>query len=105
MAIWNVALSAEEVKSLTEGADPQKIGAPPAPFLIKDILYETAKKQAAIVWHSKPGTTYTLEASTDLTDWMELDDEIPTGGKETKYIETNIAVEDEIRFYRVIERQ
>ena len=105
MAIWNVALSEEEIKALTDGADPQKIGAPPEPFLIKDILYETAKKQAVIVWNSKPGRTYTLEASTDLIDWMELDDEIPAGGKETKYIETNIAVEDEIRFYRVIERQ
>ena len=104
VAIWNVALSEEEVKALTEGADPNKIGTPPAPFLIKDVFYETSKKQAVIVWNSKPARTYTLEASTDLTNWMELDDEIPTGGKETRYIETNIAVENKVRFYRVIER-
>jgi hypothetical protein len=105
VAIWNVALSEEEVKALTEGADPNKIGTPPVPFLIKDIFFETTKKQATIVWNSKPGRTYTLEASTDLTNWVELDDEIPTGGTETKYVETNIAVENKVRFYRVIVRQ
>ena len=55
------------------------------PFAITAIAYNAAQNQLQITFSSKPGSTYAIDSSDDLANWLELNDFIPAEGKQTTY--------------------
>ena len=59
--------------------------------------------EVAISFSSTPGASYSIEASTDLVRWLELDDGFPASpdGETTIFTTTEGAPAPEMKFYRV----
>jgi hypothetical protein len=56
-----------------------------------------------ITWNSRSSATYTVEASSDLMEWEELDDFVASQGDLTKFTENSVLpTVTPIRYYRVI---
>jgi hypothetical protein len=74
---------------------------PGAGLTITSITRNSADKSVTIIWNSFPGRIYSVETSSDLESWIELDDEVDSQGETTEYTEQNV-ISGEQRFYRVI---
>jgi hypothetical protein len=61
-------------------------------------------RDVTITWLSKATSTYSLEVSPNLQDWVELDDGIDGEPETTSFIDTNIPDDTRERFYRVIQQ-
>lgn len=58
-----------------------------------------------LTWDSRPGRSFTIEASNDLQAWEELTDGYPSQGEVTQFTEPGVAVEGGTRhrYYRIKE--
>ena len=69
----------------------------PTPFRVTDVSVDAGKP--TITWASTPGESFVLERSTDLQDWLEVDDGIPAAGDLTSYKDE--AAPERDAYYRV----
>lgn len=100
--IYDEALGAAEVElSFARGPDDDSLTPDQRPFEITQLTHDATG--ATITWNSRPGASYTLEFSTDLTEgsWTEIDDGILSQGEETTVIDTAIPPGPSKLFYRV----
>ena len=99
-AIFGEALSGAEI-----GAVMQSLPKPSAPFAIIGIGYDGIAGRATITFNSRPGVTYAVDSSTDLSGggWLELTDNVDSGGQTTAFTDTISAPGAPVRFYRVRE--
>ena len=79
-------------------------GAPPDdedlfPFEITSFRYTPATKESTIMWTTKPGTSYGVQSSLNLRDWLELDDGTAESAEVT-FTEEN--VDSSALYYRII---
>lgn len=99
--LYGKAATAAEIMTLfTNGP----VGGEPLEFT--GIVYNAAAGTADVEWVSKPGKTYRLEWSSDLTTWIETDDSYPTGGaigNRTTYRFEGIPPNEGKRFFQAIE--
>ena len=58
-------------------------------------------RSVELKWASQPGRLYTIDFSTDLSDWLELSDSHTSKGDETTYTDDTVVAETSVRFYRV----
>lgn len=65
-----------------------------------DVTENNESKSVTLIWQSRPRRTYTVFASDDLKDWIELDDNVNSGGDETEFTEEEVLPAPR-RFYRV----
>jgi hypothetical protein len=71
------------------------------PFEITQLTYDGTG--ATLTWNSRPGASYALDFSTDLTEgsWTEIDDGIISQGEETTFTDTATPPGRSTLFYRV----
>ena len=84
--------------SFVNGEAPPLLGE--APLAITDLVYDPGALTATITWNAIPGTDYYIYASSDLVNWLELDDSTAASTEET-FTETNVPAG--ARFYRVLD--
>ena len=70
---------------------------------VRTIDFNGVDQSTTIRFASKPSLTYTVEYSTDLSNWVELTDGLISEGTETEFIETEIPTTELQRFYRFTE--
>ena len=97
VGIWNRALTAEEVTSIWNGGEGASIasliGAAAAPFRITAIEYSPGDENLTLTWDSKPGETYTIKYSRDMSNWdADLDDGIEADAGETTSASFDLAL-------------
>jgi hypothetical protein len=71
---------------------------------ITSLLPSPAVNSAALTWTSQTGTTYSIDASDNLTDWQTLGFGLPATPPANAYTEKDIPTGDH-RFYRVRSRK
>ena len=103
VAIWNLALSADEVKRLTAGESPLDI-LKIVPLEVTNVNFDSATRALSLTWNSKGGGLYTLEESEDMGFWLEVDDGIDSEGEETSFTLEDIPAETDVRYYRIKEQ-
>lgn len=106
VAVWlDRVLTNAEAESLWEAAITEKF----VPLVITDVnLTDSAASRAVtITWDSRPGKTYAVFASDDLTSgaWQELDDSVASEGDSTSFSEEGLSPSTARRWYRVVEGQ
>ena len=74
----------------------------PFPLEITAFDFHPSAQMATITWTTKPGVTYSVQASSDLQEWLELDDGVAENVVEN-YTEENVT--SPIRHYRVVNSQ
>ncbi|MEZ5323835.1 MAG: hypothetical protein R3F19_02030 [Verrucomicrobiales bacterium] len=96
-------LSDEEMQALG-GPTAEGFEAPSATgFQINSAVIE-ANGDVTLSWGSREGRSYTIEASADLQEWVELTDGHPSQGDETEFTEPVADREGaNVRYYRVTE--
>jgi hypothetical protein len=74
-----------------------------APFQINRVNYDPANQSVTIEWSSSSTKTYAVSFSTDLEQWIELEDGLPSDGDSTEFTEEGIPADARLRYYRVRE--
>ncbi|MFT6180519.1 MAG: hypothetical protein ACJAQT_004167 [Akkermansiaceae bacterium] len=100
---YTSALTDEQVAGVNEWLG-NNIGsaAPGGELAITEIDFDTTMASATIIWTSKPGRFYSVDASDDLVTWEELEEGIASEGETTSFVE--IELEDKkSRYYQVRE--
>ncbi|MDA0813574.1 MAG: LamG domain-containing protein [Verrucomicrobia bacterium] len=86
-ALWERALTAEEIATHAAnglaGVSILESARATTGFAISEFTFDASTKTASIKWNSAPGASYSLEFSTDLQDWNEVQDSIDSGGAQT----------------------
>lgn len=72
--------------------------------VITDLTVDLSQDLIQITWTCNEGATYSVERSTDLENWVELDDSVvPTEGTHTYADPEAATLEGTEYFYRVVE--
>ncbi len=61
-----------------------------------------ANGDVSLTWISEDGATYLIERSIDLVQWGPLEDELPSDGTSTTYVDTTVTPGTREIFYRII---
>ena len=67
-------------------------------FAITKLVRNPTNKEVSVTWPSSPGATYSIDSSTDLTEWLEVQDGVESEGTETTFTQTD---EESENYYRV----
>ena len=73
------------------------------PFEITEINLDQQNRAVTLTWNSSPGATYAVAFSTDLIEWIELEDGLNSDGESTEFTEEGIPPDAPWRYYRVRE--
>ena len=103
VAVWNGGLTADEVKDLYEKGLAGNFGEPTVDFQITDIQIDSERNEVTLTWPSRSNKTYSLESSSTLENWIEVDDGIESAG-ETTSTTTEVEAGTEVIYFRVIEQ-
>ena len=101
VGLFRTALTPEEITSImTDGVG--SFGGLAKPLQITDLVVASGTGNVTITFNSTSGSSYIIERSTNLVDWLELTDDQESEGEVTTY--TDPTVPDDITklFYRVI---
>lgn len=81
LAIWNRTLNAAEVDTIYGAGASGKsaIGGNGETFMVSKVIYSLAPDGLALTWPSRATRTYSIEASPDLQNWIEVEDGIAAG--------------------------
>ncbi len=68
-------------------SDNFQVGAPgaAAQLAITEFSFDSDTYELSLTWNSRPGTSYVLQSSFDLTQWIEIDDGIESAGQTTSH--------------------
>ena len=102
--IYDEELSEEQIRAIFEG----DVGvAPSVPFEITAIGYSPPDNESSgtvnLTWNSTPGASYGIDVSTNLEDWVELQDGLPSEGTSTSFTDEEPPQQQETAavFYRI----
>ncbi|MFT7174010.1 MAG: hypothetical protein ACI9NQ_002240 [Paracoccaceae bacterium] len=102
VAIWlNRVLTDNEIADLWESATAEKLV--PLEFTDIERLVVDEKDAVKVTWQSKPGRKYIILSSSNLEDWVELNDSHPSEGALTSFTDTSLPDNTTRTFYRVEE--
>ena len=79
----------------------ESIALEPLAITTIDVDEENESKSVTLTWNSLPRRNYAVFVSSDLEEWVELDDNVQSQGDETTFTEEAIPSEERSRFYRV----
>ena len=82
-AVYSEVLDSEQIALLAGGTSPGDLFGPQAPLTITEFEYDEATDRATLTWNSKTNAIYSAEVSTDLVNWLEVDDSIASQGATT----------------------
>ncbi len=89
VSVWKTALAPANIADLADGLTPLQLIGGGSIFGFTKVEYVDGEGGAPdsvdLTWNSLPGRTYTLSGSTDLINWFEVDDSIPSDGETTSY--------------------
>ena len=68
-----------------------------------DIEYALGGDQITLEWASRNGRHYIIDRSTDLVEWMELNDSYDSQGESTTFVDSDLPAAAPQLFYRVTE--
>ncbi|MEZ5328504.1 MAG: LamG domain-containing protein [Verrucomicrobiales bacterium] len=109
-AFWERALTQEEIAihaaNGLAGTGILEPGGATIGFVVTDFSFDAQAKTVAIKWNSTPRASYSLEFSTDVQDWKEVQDGIDSEGAESS-IEVDLSsfLQNETEIYLRIIRQ
>ena len=73
----------------------------PVPLAFTDVMLNEEARTVTLTWTSQPGETFTVSSSSNLQDWLELNDGHEAGdGTTTSYTDDTIG-DDTVRYYQV----
>lgn len=87
--VYTTALTDSQIEGLSDWliTDPAGLGDGPRAggLAFTDISLTADRLSASLTWRSRPGQTYAIDLSSDLTkaSWLELNDSIPSEGETT----------------------
>ena len=67
------------------------------------IQLDPSTRNATLTWTSRKNRFYIMERSTDLVDWEELTDSVPSEGDSTSYVDEAVPADLTKAYYRVTE--
>ena len=77
---------------------------PTAPLTITDIAYNEGTDRITLTWNSKPGRSYTVFATTDLSVFdSDVNDAVLSGGDVTVFEFANINPGTVRQYFKVVE--
>ena len=102
VGLFRKALSQEEIQQVMTGG-VGSLGSPPpgSPFAITSITGGPAAGSVTLVWSSTAGTSYRVQRSTNLIDWPNLGQVVPSGGATTTFTDSALPAGSPVVFYRV----
>ena len=104
VAVWDVVLSTQQIADLASGEiTPIGPSVPPAPFEITDITVNQGDNEITLVWNSRPNRTYSVYVSSNLVNWIELNDSIESQGATTQHIESFNVAGNSRQYFRILE--
>ena len=74
-----------------------------SPVAITQLIHNKAAGTATIRWASRAGGIYAVETSSNLRDWIELDDRVESEGEETSFSDREAFPGQRQRYYRVLD--
>lgn len=105
VAIWERALTEAEISAiwnLGDGASIEDRLAAETPLQIDDFEYQQETGNRILTWVSRPEQSYAVDYSTDLHEWLELDDSIESTGAITRFVDDAVSEPRSPRlFYRI----
>lgn len=104
--LWNRPLSSAEVAFIYDnGLKGQPLfGGGGSGLQITDVQFSAEPRQLTITWNSRPGRTYGVEFSTELSSWEELEDGIEAAdGETTTFTDTFAVIGKTSGYFRVSE--
>ena len=90
------------MKALYEDGFAGNFGGGPSGPKFTSVEYDLERGEVKLTWTSRTGRNYSIESTSDLQIWIELDDGIPSTGDTTSYTDTP-AGEATVLYYRVVE--
>ena len=97
---WHVMTANQSSGNTVTFFDEIFLGASPgqAEFAITQFTRDSATNEVTLKWVSSAGASYSVDSSTDLKEWLEVQDGIPSQGVETTFTESDETAEN---YYRV----
>ena len=74
-----------------------------APFEITGFVFDQLNRSITVEWNSSATATYAVAFSSDLKQWIELEDGLAADGESTEFTEEGIPPDAAVRYYRVRE--
>ncbi|MDA0814820.1 MAG: choice-of-anchor D domain-containing protein [Verrucomicrobia bacterium] len=99
-ALFDRALSGDDLDQLITSG-PASFFEDPDTLRFISISYDLASQVATFSWVSLPEHRYFVESSSDLKNWIELDDSYPSEGESTSFMESDVLPGVGRRYYRV----
>lgn len=100
--LYNIELEALDISDLFENPGTVFGEVPRAPFAITSIIRAEDGRSVELTWNSRPGRSYSLDRSTDMKSWEEVNDSIDSGGLTTSST-ASIGATDTHVYFRVRE--
>ena len=101
VGLFRTALTPEEITSImTNGVG--SFGGLAKPLQITDLVVSSGTGNVTITFNSTSGSSYIIERSTNLVDWLELTDDHESEGEVTTYTDPTVPDDTTKLFYRVI---
>ena len=73
-------------------------------FQITSISRDPGTGAVTLTWNSRPGKTYSVQASGDMADfWDEVNDSVASGGATTTYTDSTIDLGTTRRYFQIVE--
>ena len=106
VAIWDVALTEEQVREIFEGRPPHGKGPRGAVFQITALDYDRSEGNVELTWTSRPGESYAVSYSEDFQSFVELDDGIEASeGETTSFVDESVPAGARARYYQVARQE
>lgn len=105
VAVYNTALNEDQIQGISAWLQKNvgSGGGSSRPFQITLLEPSLATNSVSLTWNSRPNRNYTIEASIDLRDWLEVDDGVASEGDETTYTDDAVESGTQVLYYRVKE--
>ena len=102
LAIWNEALSVEQIQALADGSTtPLGPARGRIPFQITSVVLNPATDEVTITWPSSAGETFAVSWTEDLTNFVELGDGIEGGDGSTSYVDESVLSTTRVRYLKI----
>ena len=100
VALFRTALSDEDIVFIYENGVLAFTGGSGPIFQVTTIQRDPTTNHVTLTFTSRVGATYLLERASDLANWVELADGIPSEGEETTFTDDTVEADAKVYYYR-----